>query len=385
MPRAITAEKLRQLQDGEESFALVDTRATEDYEGWRVAGALHFRHTPDHEFDAGAFEEETGLTPEDEVITICAKGKSSSSLANALADAGYENVAFVQDGMEGWSRIYEVAVVPTHDPDVEIIQVQRRAKGCLGYVVGCASAGEAAVIDATRHTEEFVSVAADAGYEITHVLDTHVHADHISGGRALAEEIGASYHLGERATEREVAYEFDPLGRNEVVTVGSVPIKALFTPGHTGEMVSYLVADEAVCTGDTLFVDSVGRTELQFGEGEAREGAALLYDSLHATLLSQPDTVALLPGHFSVSNDGEYGVVSPGEPITVTIGDLRTGLGLLELDREEFVEAITARLPEKPPNYERVIEINTGRREVADSEEAIELELGPNRCAATGD
>ncbi len=385
MPRAITAEKLRQLQDGDEPFSLVDTRASESYEGWRVAGAINFRHTPDHEFDAEAFEAETGLTPEEEVITICAKGKSSSSLANALADAGYENVSFVQDGMEGWSRIYEVTVVPTHEPDIEIIQVQRRAKGCLGYVVGCASAGEAAVIDPTRHTEEFANVAADAGYEITHVLDTHVHADHISGGRALAEETGASYHLGERATDREVAYEFGSLGRNEVVTVGSIPIKALYTPGHTSEMVSYLVADEAVCTGDTLFVDSVGRTELQFGDGEAREGAALLYDSLHATLLALPDSVALLPGHFSVSEAGEYGVVSPGEPIAVTIGDVRTGLGLLELEREAFVEAITARLPEKPPNYERVIQINTGRREVSDGQEAIELELGPNRCAATSD
>jgi glyoxylase-like metal-dependent hydrolase (beta-lactamase superfamily II) len=385
MPRAITAEKLRQLQDGDEPFSLVDTRASEDYEGWRVAGAINYRHTPDHEFDAETFEAETGLTPEDEVITICAKGKSSSSLANALADAGYENVSFVQDGMEGWSRIYEVTVVPTHDPDVEIVQVQRRAKGCLGYVVCCASAGEAAVVDPTRHTEEFVNVAADADYEITHVLDTHVHADHISGGRALADETGASYHLGEQAREREVAYGFDSLERNEVVTVGSVPIKALSTPGHTGEMVSYLVADEAVLTGDTLFVDSVGRTELQFGDGEARDGAGMLYDSLHATLLALPDTVALLPGHFSVSDAGEYGPVSPGEPIAVTIGDVRTGLGLLELEREAFVEAVTARLPEKPPNYERVIEINTGRREVSDSQEAIELELGPNRCAATGD
>jgi len=101
------------------------------------------------------------------------------------------------------------------------------------------------------------------------VLDTHVHADHISGSPTLADEVGVPYHLGDAARERGVEYEYDPLPDGDVIEVGDVEIEALHTPGHTSEMMNYLVDGELLLTGDTLFVDSVGRTELQFGEDDA--------------------------------------------------------------------------------------------------------------------
>jgi thiosulfate/3-mercaptopyruvate sulfurtransferase len=281
--------------------------------------------------------------------------------------------------MQAWSTVYDHVHIE-YDA-FSVVQLQRRAKGCLGYVI--ASEGEAAVIDATRHTAEFEAAAEALDSEIVAVFDTHVHADHISGGRDLAAELGAPYYLGEGATDRGVDYDYEPLGANDVVSVGGVDIKALETPGHTSEMVSYLVGHEAVLTGDTVFVDSLGRTELQFGDGEASTGAELLYDSLHRTLLAEPDSVTVLPGHFAVDNDGTT-AITPGEPVDTTVGLLRTGLELLTVDRETFVEALTERLPEKPPNYERVIGINRGQESVEDGE-AIELELGPNRCAAEVD
>jgi len=158
-------------------------------------------------------------------------------------------------------------------------QVQRRAKGCLGYVVGSKEVGEAVVVDATRQTDQFKVAAQDAGLSIARVLDTHVHADHISGSPTLADEVGVPYHLGDAARERGVEYEYDPLPDGDVIEVGDVEIEALHTPGHTSEMMNYLVDGELLLTGDTLFVDSVGRTELQFGEDDASRGAELLYDS----------------------------------------------------------------------------------------------------------
>ena len=380
----ISAAQLRDLVEGDESFALVDTRPADSFEGWRVEGAINFPFSTRDELDPEAFADRTGIGRDETIVAICAKGISSHTFAEQLDAAGYEDVQNVQGGMETWSRLYEVVQLPTRHPEIEIIQIQRRAKGCLGYVVGCAVTGSAAVVDATRHTDEFIDAATDAGFEVTHVFDTHVHADHISGGRTLAAEVGATYFLGERATDREVEYDYEPLARNEVVHVGEVPIKAIETPGHTTEMVSYLVADEALLTGDTLFVDSVGRTELQFGDGNAQDGARMLYRSLHHTILAEPDSITVLPGHFAVDNDGTSSE-TPGEPVTATVGDLRTGLQLLELDAESFVETLTDRLPEKPPNYETVIEINTGRETGVDDQQATELELGPNRCAAAGD
>ena len=380
MGQSISAETFRDRLDAGESLTVVDTRSDEGFAEWRVPGAIQYRYNVFQAFDRAEFEAETGLTPEDTIVTMCAKGQTSDALADDLTAAGYEHVAVVEGGMEAWSAVYDHASI-----DVEgcrIVQLQRRAKGCLGYVV--ASDGAAAVIDATRHTAEFVAAADGLKSEIVAVFDTHVHADHISGGRRLAAELGVPYYLGDAAAERGVEADYEPLGPNEVVTVGDIDIKAISTPGHTSEMVSYLLGSEAVITGDTVFVDSVGRTELQFGDGAATTGAELLYDSLHRTLLAEPDSVTVLPGHFPLAADGTT-PISHGKPVSTTIGRLRTTLELLDADRETFVERITATLPDKPPNYERVIGINSGRESAPSEQDAIELELGPNRCAAEVD
>jgi len=380
MYQTLTAEKFRDRLDSGEPTVVVDTRPPESFESWRIADSIHYFYKPFHEFDLDDFEGETGLGPDDPIVTMCAKGQASDDLASELAEAGYENVAVVEGGMRAWSGVYDH--VRIEYDEFSVVQLQRRAKGCLGYVI--ASGGEAAVVDATRHTGEFEAAADALDSEIVAVFDTHVQADHISGGRDLAADLAVPYYLGAEATDRGVDYEYDPLEANEVVSIGGVDIKALETPGHTSEMVSYLVGHEAVLTGDTVFVDSLGRTELQFGDGDASTGAELLYDSLHRTLLAEPDSVTVLPGHFAVDNDGTT-PITPGEPVDTTVGLLRTGLELLTVDRETFVDALTERLPEKPPNYERVIGINRGQESVEDELEAIELELGPNRCAAEVD
>lgn len=382
MVETITASRLRDRIDTGESFTLLDTRPEESYEAWHIRDAIQYTYDPDSEFDAREFRSRTGLTPDDEIVTICAKGISSFDIAKQLQDTGYENVTVVEDGMEGWSEVYDVVEIPTAS-DVEIVQFQRRAKGCLSYLIGDPASSLAAVVDPTRHVERVAAAASDRDYSIEFVFDTHVHADHVSGGRALADHVGATYYLGADAADRGVAYDYRPLERNEVVAVGDHNIKTVPSPGHTSEIVSYLVDDEAVLTGDTLFVDSVGRTELQFGNSDADAGAKLLYESLHRTLLAEPDSVTVLPGHFSIGADGTTDV-TPGEPVSTTIGQVRTELELLNVDRETFVRQLTAALPEKPPNYERIIDINVGR-DAADEAATTELELGPNNCAVTGD
>ena len=380
MRQSISAETFRDRLDAGESLTVVDTRSDEGFAEWRVPGAIQYRYNALQAFDRAEFEAETGLTPEDRIVTMCAKGQTSDALADDLAAAGYKDVTVVEGGMEAWSAVYDHVTI-----DYEaftVVQLQRRAKGCLGYVV--ASDGVAAVIDATRHTAEFVAAADALESEIVAVFDTHVHADHISGGRQLAADLDVPYYLGAGAADRGVETDYDPLSANETVQVGDLAIKALSTPGHTSEMVSYLLGGEAVITGDTVFVDSVGRTELQFGDGEATTGAGLLYDSLHRTLLAEPDAVNVLPGHFSVASDGTT-PITHGEPVDTTIGTLRTTLDVLQSDREAFIERVTATLPEKPPNYEDIIGINSGRDAVDSEQAAIELELGPNRCAAEVD
>lgn len=376
-PDEISAERLRDLLDGGEEFTLLDTRPEDDFEGWHIPEAERCGFPPDADLDVELFQSKTGLAREDSVVVICAKGITSEHLAEELVDAGYEDVRHVQGGMEAWSAVYDTVAVTT-DGRAEIVQLQRRAKGCLGYLVADPETGAAAAVDVSRHVEEYRRAADERGWTIERVLDTHIHADHISGGRRLADELDVPYHLGERVAERDVAFEFDPLSRNEVLQVGDVDIKALFTPGHTSGAVSYLVEDEALLTGDTAFVDSVGRTELQFGDSDAASGAEMLFDSLHGTVLAEPDGVTVLPAHVDVEADA----FDPGTEVSTTVRNLRTTLPLLSRDRESFVARVTDDVPEKPPNYERVIEINRGQDAPEGDEEAVELELGPNRCAA---
>jgi len=380
MVTTLTADRLAELVDGDESFALVDTRPADSFESWHVPGAIHFPFGPDEALDGRLEEFRETVGDTERVVTICAKGISSGTLATQLASATDEyEVQAVDGGMKAWSGVYEAVDVDVGDGLV-VVQIQRRAKGCLGYVVGCETTGEAVVVDPTADLEEFEVAAEEAGLTITGVIDTHVHADHVSGGRELADVLEVPYYLGEHAADRNVQVAFTPLGRNEVLEVGERELKALYTPGHTSDMLSLLVDDRALLTADTLHAGSTGRTELEFSDDEGETGARLLYETLHRTILAMPEPVVVLPGHVAVTADGEFEHGAPGEPITTTIRAARTGMDALQLEEEEFVDRL-AEAGEKPANYEEIIDLNRGAASKP-PEERVELELGPNNCSA---
>jgi len=414
MVTTISPDRLAELQDEDTDFALVDTRPEDSYESWHVSGAVNFPFGPEEELDGKLEDLQDVVGNADRVIAICAKGISSSNLATRLESATDEfDVAAVEGGMKGWSGVYDRAEVNVGE-ELTIVQLQRRAKGCLGYLVGCAETGEAVVVDPTADTDEYEAAAEEADLTITGVIDTHVHADHISGGRQLADDLDVPYYLGEHASERDVEREYTPLEHNEVLSVGERELKALHTPGHTSEMISLLVDDRALLTADTLHVDSTGRTELEFrgsearrasedassaerrsanshaaeprddGEtasrGEGEKGARMLYETLHRTILSEPESLVVLPGHVTVTADGEFEHGAPGEPIRTTIRDARTGIDLLGLEKDAFVDRM-ADAGEKPSNYEEIIEFNRGVTAIP-PEDRVELELGPNNCSA---
>jgi glyoxylase-like metal-dependent hydrolase (beta-lactamase superfamily II) len=192
---------------------------------------------------------------------------------------------------------------------------------------------------------------------ITHVLDTHVHADHRSGGLALARKADASYCLHESAN---VALAFEPLRDGQEIELGNTRVKVLHTPGHTPESVSLVVTDLRrgtdpwfVLTGDTLFVGAVGRPDLP---GRARENAGELYDSIHRKLLTLPGDLEVYPGHFSGS---ACGAGMSGKPSS-TIAFEKRWNPLLSKSRDEFVDALCD-VPPKPAAMEQILRINQGR------------------------
>lgn len=379
----ITARELADKQDsGAESYVLIDTRPEDSYGSWRVTGAAHLQFGPAEVLSDDQKERVEQLANGDEILTICGKGATSTRLASELDGNGFEDVSVVTGGMREWNELYETVPVETATDDPLITQFQRRAKGCLSYLVGSKSAGEAVVVDPTRHTDQYITTAAEHGMKITHVLDTHVHADHISGGRDLATRLNVPYHLGEQATERDLDCTFEALADGDTLSVGDIDIETLAAPGHTTEMVAYRVGDDAVLTGDSLFLDSVGRTELEFGEEGAKKGARMQYETLHDTLLELPEELTVLPGHVTVENDGTYANASPGELVGATLEKVHSRLDLADLDEESFVERMVENVPAKPDNYETVIGINRGLERVESDRDATMLETGANNCAA---
>ena len=376
----LTVEELAAAIDAGEDLTVVDTRPAESFDAWHVPGAVNVPYHPVEGLGGGTdWDDVEEIVEGQRVAVICGKGLSSTSFGFELSTRGHD-VQVVKGGMEDWSKLYDVVEVET-DGDLFIAQVQRRAKGCLGYVVGDREAGEALVVDPTRQYHEFELVAADNGMVITGVLDTHVHADHVSGGRALAERLSVPYYLSADAEERDVAYDYEGVADGETLSVGDVDVETLAAPGHTTELVNLLVDGSYLLSADTLFVESVGRTELEFGEEGAEHGARLLYETIHERYDPLSDDVVVLPGHVSVDADGRFGVGRPGELIAATLGDLRDELDLFALDEAAFVERLTGDGTEKPRNYETVIDVNRGTAEL-DEHEATEIELGPNNCAA---
>jgi glyoxylase-like metal-dependent hydrolase (beta-lactamase superfamily II)/rhodanese-related sulfurtransferase len=235
-------------------------------------------------------------------------------------------------------------------------QVLHEDLGCASYVV--ADGGEGAVIDPKWEIEDYLALAAEHGFEIRHVLETHNHADHVSGKGRLHVATGATVHVPAAA---EVAFEHEPLADGDTVRVGEATITALTTPGHRPEHTAYLISDSSrgeepwlVVTGDSLFVGDVARPDLAV---EPDEGARELRKSMHR-LLELDDFAEVWPGHIGGSLCGGAGM---SEKPGTTIGFERRFNRLLELEDEDaFVHELTTHLAPQPPNFKRIVELNRG-------------------------
>jgi len=376
---SLTPDELKAQIDSGESVTILDARMGSDYEEWRIDGEnVTSINIPYYEFlDDEISEDVLDKLPDDTEFTVlCAKGGASEFVAGSLIQEGYD-VNHLEEGMNGWAKIYKAVEVERYDGPGTVLQYQRPSSGCLGYFVY--DDGEAAVIDPLRaFTDRYLEDAEELGVELTYAIDTHIHADHISGVRNLV-AAGVEGVIPEPAVDRGVTYadEMTLAEDGDTFEVGNVTIETVYTPGHTSGMTSYLIGDSLLTTGDGLFIESVARPDLEEGDDGAPEAAQQLYQTLQERVLTLPDDTLIGGAHYSdaavPADDGTY---------TAPIGKLVERMDALSLDETEFVDLILSDMPPRPANYEDIIPTNLGQQE-ADDEEAFELELGPNNCAAS--
>ncbi|WP_332898068.1 MBL fold metallo-hydrolase [Haladaptatus sp. CMSO5] len=363
MSNITPSEVSARLRDGDGNLHVLDIRNRDEYEEWHIEGSHNIPVY--NSLSAGqtqALRSRLSEIPDDaEIATVCIAGIVSQKAAAVLRDEGYDAKS-MEGGMRGWGTVYE----PYDTGVAGLTQIVRPGTGCLSYVF--ADDGEALVVDPALHAEIYQQFADNNDLDIVGVLDTHAHADHISSGPRFSEYLDVPYYLS--ATDAHDLSGYTPVEGGDTIAVGSTDLEVWETPGHTrGSVVLRL--DGAILAGDTLFVRSVGRPDLEGGTAEATEGANLLFDSLDR-LDSLPDDTMVYPGHFSNETI---------RPVADTIAAIRARNDLFGVaDKSDFVETILEDLPDTPNNYNQIKAINTGKEPL--TQQAADLELGPNNCAS---
>jgi len=348
---------------------LLDVRNEEDFGGWKIDFIKNQVNIPYIDFiedPEGSFAK---IPPADDIVVLCGKGGASAYVADILRAKGVSAMN-VAGGMKAWGSIYIHTQIWSQD-GASVTQFNRVGKGCLSYML--AAGGECAVIDASRHFEQYITHATSHNIKITHVFDTHLHADHLSGGARLAQAVAARYYAG-AADMVGAEVSFTPLEDGADFAIGGKALKvvSMASPGHTPGSTSFLFADKVLFTGDTLFISSMGRPDLG---GHAKEWAADLWKTVH-NYGKFGDNVIAAPSH--TAGLSEY---DANWRVMRTLGELRRTNHLLTiLDEAAFMKETLSHLPAEPEEYQKMRKANLGL-DSPDEQAMEQWELGKNRCA----
>jgi len=367
------------LLDAGERLWVLDVRNDDDFAAWQLEAKhpIETVHIPYFEWledQGGALDR---LPRDGDVIVVCARGESSAMVAEMLRDAGVR-ASNLEGGMLAYGRHVQPARVSPADGrgGIELWQLHRRARGCLSYVVRLG--GDAIVVDPSRDVASYERFVLGIGARIALVLDTHVHADHVSGGPLLAARSGAPYFvdMADGCPDAEQVDLSELCRRSEPAQVFRI-LEVLRTPGHTPGSRSYLVGDRYLLSGDTLTVRGIGRPDL---DSQVVERGHEFFHTLHERFRPLGDGTVVLPAHSSGVPE-----MGPDDVVSCLLGELRCRPEF-QIDSEDafvasFLEAVTVDLDPPPAAYAEIVRANRDAR-VVDEEQAAIWEVGKNQCSA---
>jgi glyoxylase-like metal-dependent hydrolase (beta-lactamase superfamily II) len=362
--KLITVSKLQEKLNNKERVFILDVRPTEQRNEWKIAESTHVDAYK--KLNAG---DDTALdfvtAPENStVVTVCAAGRTSMLASELLARRGIRAYS-LEGGMKAWNYAWNRAEV--NFSNAKVIQIRRAAKGVLSYMIG--SSNEAVVIDASLDPQIYLNLAKENGWTIKYVMDTHIHADFVSRTGELSVASRAKHLFIDKA---QVDFRFTPVRPGESISFGNTRLQFLHTPGHTWESTTFKLDDHAIFTGDTLFIDGIGRPDLKADQEETVNKAKSLYKSLN-DLLSLSPSMLVLPAHTSNTIAFDKKIIGD------TIKNVGEKIEQVRLSEAEFVDYALSRIPPTPPNYLTIAALN--RKGSSEGQQLAELEAGGNHCA----
>lgn len=389
MDRQVTPAQLYEKIIKDEEITLIDLRNPDKFNTQKIEGRNNFKiyniyyaqmlETGDIDKDMKNYIQNkfpNMFSKDKPLYVVCDQGGTSEIFSRNLLELGY-NSYNIQGGMQNWYNYYDYKTV-LETEDLSIYQISRVSRGDLSWVI--ISNKEATIIDPLRHIDKYINFINQKGATIKFVLDTHVHADHISGGPAISNYLNVPYYFHPYDAIHPIdmlpgKVKYSYLKDGDIFSLGTARIRVIHVPGHTLGNLVFLVNEKYLFTGDTIFIVSVARPDLG-GKGET--WAPLQAESLYK-LTQLDDNIIVLPAHFSKPTEAN----SQGLYIE-KLGILKEKNEALNLiltkGKQEFVKYMLSSLPVFPPQYVDIKRVNVGLLEI-DEEKAQELETGKNICA----
>lgn len=358
MNAIITPESLYDLLKSKNSVTLIDIRPPSEFATWSLYDGINI---PLKDIDHKASK----LPKSHPIVVFGEDTKDAKTAAERLIKRGF-NAQALEGGLKAWNNIYDIATVLDKRSTLTVYQVKRLGKGCLSYMVVLPDKVSTIIVDPAQHINMYIDHIKKHSLKPIAVLDTHVHADHISGARLLAKKFHIPYLLPK---ETKVSFSFEQMEKLLPKLATDATVSIIPTPGHTPEGVALLLDDTFLLSGDTLFIDAIGRSD---SGTKATDTTKQFYASL-STLMRLPENIQVLPAHTAqpmmpgAARSANMRYIILFNPLK----DMRTAEAFVEFQQENATPI--------PSNFEHIVAINMGKKSAPKNTD--DLEFGPNSCA----